>query len=239
MLKIKSNILPSPRCLSGKSAFTKFVIQKNFFFPNLKQFFYFARFLPFNIFLYVYSSEDFYLFYVPKGRKNKQKHSLSCLFTQTAGFTQYQHHNNNPRKIQRLINMSILSRGLWVVQSKAEGRGKLVIREEHRAGRGEIAGSKNLTKGEAGKIVLIGITTPHLFFSCICTTGNIPFLEQKSWALKVTLVDVSPLIFMALCAPQEQPQEETLQKTLLMKISLGFHGVWCSPKWRCMINFCC
>lgn len=59
-----------------------------------------------------------------------------------------------------------------------------MVREEHRAGCGEIAGSKNLTKGEAGKIVLIGITTPHLFFSWICTTGNIPFLRTKVMSFK-------------------------------------------------------
>lgn len=41
----------SPGCFSEKSDFIKFFVEKNFFFPNLKQLFYFTRFLPFNIFL--------------------------------------------------------------------------------------------------------------------------------------------------------------------------------------------
>lgn len=70
-----------------------------------------------------------------------------------------------------------------MVQSKAEGRGRLVVREEYKAGHGEIAGQKNLTKGEAEKM-LVGITPPHLYFSQICTTENTPFLRIKVMSFK-------------------------------------------------------
>lgn len=69
--------------------------------------------------------------------------------------------------------------------------------------------------------MLVGITSPHLFFSQICTTEKTPFPEQMSWALKVTLVYILPLIVMILCAPQEKLQEEMLQKALFMSVP------WC------------
>lgn len=52
-----------------------------------------------------------------------------------------------------------------------------MVREEDRAGHGEIAGQKNLTKGESREDACGNHISPFGFF---CTTGKTPFPEQMS-----------------------------------------------------------